>query len=63
MWMRECCTCRGSRPSTGAAGHPEKKAARSVLVNGKNGTDFDAGQEWIRIPNPQEKAYTITARY
>jgi hypothetical protein len=43
--------------------HPEKKAVRSVSVNGNNWTDFNAGQERIRIPNPQEKEYTITASY
>jgi len=43
--------------------HPDKKALRSVTVNGVSWEDFDAAKEWVRIANPGEKQYTLVARY
>ena len=43
--------------------HPTGQPLRSVLVNGTNWTDFDAAKEWVRIPSPSERRYTIVARY
>jgi hypothetical protein len=43
--------------------HPQGNTLRSVAVNGKNWTDFDTAQEWIRIPHPGEQHYEVVARY
>ena len=43
--------------------HPENKSLKSVRVNGKSWSDFDPQKEWITIPNPESKQYTIEAGY
>ncbi len=43
--------------------HPAGKKMMGVTVNGRNWTDFDAGQEWVRVPAPKEKRYVIVVRY
>ena len=43
--------------------HPEGKPMRSVTVNGKAWTAFDAKQEWVRIAQPAESKYTVVAQY
>ncbi len=43
--------------------HPTGRPLRSVSVNRKTWTDFDAAKEWVRIPNPAETSYTILGRY
>lgn len=43
--------------------HPEAKRMRSVTVNGKPWTDFDAAREWVRIPHPDQQQYKIVAAY
>jgi hypothetical protein len=43
--------------------HPDKQTIRSVTVNGRGWTDFDPGKEWVRIPSPTEKVYSIEASY
>jgi hypothetical protein len=43
--------------------HPKEARMQSVQVNGAAWTDFDANQEWIRIPAPRSGRYTIEARY
>ena len=43
--------------------HPDKKPLRTVTVNGKEWKDFDSTKEWVIIPKPAEKAYTIVAGY
>ena len=43
--------------------HPDKKALRSVTVNGADWKDFDVTKEWVRIPNPAAERYVIEARY
>jgi hypothetical protein len=43
--------------------HPDKQTIRSVTVNGGGWIDFDPGKEWVRIPSPSEKVYSIEASY
>lgn len=43
--------------------HPYSKSIRSVSVNGRNWTDFDARKEWVRIAQPVEARYTVVASY
>lgn len=43
--------------------HPDNKPIKSVLVNGKSWTDFNIEKEYIRIPNPSNAKYIISARY
>ncbi len=43
--------------------HPAQKPLRSVRVNGQPWSDFDARKEWVRIPNPTEAGYLVTAEY
>jgi hypothetical protein len=43
--------------------HPTHDSIRSVMVNGKQWTGFDAGKEWITISSPHEKQYSIEAHY
>lgn len=43
--------------------HPDKEPLRTVTVNGKEWKDFDPAKEWVVIPKPAEKSYTIVARY
>jgi len=55
----------GTRPKTVLVRlrHPEAKPIRSVTVNGRNWTDFDASKEWVRIAAPSDSHYSITATY
>ena len=43
--------------------HPEGKKIRSVTVNGRAWSDFDAAKEWVRIAQPVEDRYTLTTSY
>ena len=43
--------------------HPEQARIKSATVNGAAWTDFDPDKEWIRIPAPEAKRYTVTAQY
>jgi hypothetical protein len=43
--------------------HPENKSMRSVRVNREIWRDFDPEKEWVRIPAPSERRYTIEASY
>ena len=43
--------------------HPDHKTIRNVTVNGRNWTDFDTAKEWVRIAQPTEARYTVTASY
>jgi hypothetical protein len=43
--------------------HPQRKAVRSVTVNGRTWSDFDIQKEWVRIENPNQRHYSISARY
>jgi len=43
--------------------HPEGKIIRTVTVNGQSWQDFDVGKEWVKIKEPTERHYEISARY
>ena len=43
--------------------HPDRKPIRGVTVNGREWRDFDSAKEWVRIPQPSENTYRITASY
>lgn len=43
--------------------HPAGNRIRGVTVNGNTWTDFDPGREWVRIPSPGERSYSIIASY
>ena len=43
--------------------HPAGSRMRSVTVNGRNWSDFDAAKEWVRVMTPGEKTYSIIAHY
>lgn len=43
--------------------HPQGKLIRAVTVNGKEWMDFDTVKDWIRLRNPNERVYSVTARY
>jgi hypothetical protein len=43
--------------------HPSGSRMRSVTVNGRNWTDFSSEKEWVRLPAPVEKKYTIVVQY
>jgi hypothetical protein len=43
--------------------HPQGRPMRSVTVNGGVWTNFDPGREWVRIPEPASKRYSIVATY
>jgi hypothetical protein len=43
--------------------HPEEKKIRSVNINGNDWKDFDADKEWVKIPYPENKAYSIEVTY
>ena len=43
--------------------HPAGARMRSVRVNGREWTDFDASKEWVRIEHPGETKYAIAATY
>ena len=43
--------------------HPDEKRIRSVSVNGQSWQGFDAGNEWVRIPNPNAGHYNVVVDY
>jgi len=43
--------------------HPSGKPLLTVTVNGMKWMDFDAQREWVRIENPANEKYTVTAGY
>ena len=43
--------------------HPQEKQIRGVTVNGRDWKDFDATKEWVRIPAPAERSYSIIVSY
>jgi hypothetical protein len=43
--------------------HPERKRMQSVTVNGRTWTDFDATNEYVRVPAPDGDRYAIVVRY
>jgi hypothetical protein len=43
--------------------HPDGKQIRAVTINGIASRDFDAPKEWIRIPQPSQNHYEISATY
>jgi hypothetical protein len=43
--------------------HPDGMQIRHVTVNGEAWHDFDAAKEWVRIPNPGGRAFTVLATY
>jgi hypothetical protein len=43
--------------------HPEGKTIRTVTVNGQPWQDFDVSKEWVRIKQPTERHYEISAMY
>lgn len=43
--------------------HPENQPIRSVRVNRGVWPDFEPEQEWVRIPAPSERRYTIEVSY
>jgi hypothetical protein len=43
--------------------HPERKPIASVTVNGAEWKGFDPAKEWVRIPSPDGRLYTIVVRY
>jgi hypothetical protein len=43
--------------------HPQGRPMKSVMVNGQPWTDFDSAAESVRIAEPSERRYAITAVY
>ncbi len=43
--------------------HPRERRMQSVTVNGRAWTDFAPEKEWVRIANPDQRRYSIVARY
>jgi hypothetical protein len=43
--------------------HPDEKPIQSISVNGKPSKDFDVKKEWIRIDQPVQSHYEISATY
>ena len=43
--------------------HPEEKPIQSVNVNGQEWASYDVQKEWIVIPEPHQKRYTVIAHY
>lgn len=43
--------------------HPDSRPIRAVTVDGQPWKDFDAAKEWVRIPEPEARRYTIEVRY
>ena len=43
--------------------HPTGRSMKSVIVNGEDWTDFNVEKEWVRISDPSQKRYVITASY
>ncbi|MCB0666633.1 MAG: hypothetical protein KDC80_12445, partial [Saprospiraceae bacterium] len=43
--------------------HPAKKQIRSVMVNGQPWKNYDLQKEIIRIPQPDQERYLISAKY
>jgi hypothetical protein len=43
--------------------HPDKRRMRSVTVNGRPWSNFDADGDWVKVPSPGAGGYVIVARY
>lgn len=43
--------------------HPDRRALRSLTVNGVATPGFDAANELVRIPGPTQSRYTVIGRY
>ena len=43
--------------------HPDGRKIKSVKVNDKDWAQFDTGKEWVRVINPDQPRYVITASY
>ena len=43
--------------------HPDKKRMQSVTLNGRAWKDFDAANEYVRVPAPDADRYAIVVRY
>lgn len=43
--------------------HPAGSKMRSVTVNGQAWNDFDGAKEWVRVPDPGAKKYSIVVHY
>jgi len=43
--------------------HPKGKLMRSATVNGHKWDNFDVKKEWVVVPKPDLKTYTIIAQY
>jgi hypothetical protein len=43
--------------------HPQNRKLQTVTLNGRNWTDFDVEKEWIRIPHPEPRHYSVIAGY
>jgi hypothetical protein len=57
---------QGSQPHTTILlrlRHPQGAPLRSVTVNGKPWQDFDAKEEWLRISDAGQEAYSIVGAY
>lgn len=43
--------------------HSQSSRLQRVTVNGQDWTQFDPDREWVQIPNPTAKSYSIVAHY
>jgi hypothetical protein len=43
--------------------HPQSRPIRSVTVNGGAWSDFDPQKEWVRIPDPGARHYSVVSEY
>jgi hypothetical protein len=43
--------------------HPTEKPIQSVNINGQEWANYDVQKEWIVIPKPRQKRYTVIAYY
>jgi hypothetical protein len=43
--------------------HPTGRQITSVRVNDMPWSDYDSGQEWVRIPNPHRPKYRVEVHY
>jgi hypothetical protein len=43
--------------------HPEGRRFRAIHVNGRAWEKLDAAREWVEIPRPNSRRYSIVARY
>jgi hypothetical protein len=57
---------QGAQPHTAIVlrlRHPQAAPLRSVTVNGKPWQNFDAKEEWLKIPDAGQETYSILASY